>query len=173
MSKRRNSKCFKITVNIIGICEEFGGAYCWRNQYFLQTYQNQRKPVSKLKRSRDFFIFVLCPDLPSVTFLHLKLFLHLSLLQRTLGKPEQTRVLPCGKELEKQPWTEAIFAKKWQNLYLGVLTVCYHSPRSSKAIQIIKRYALLKSILGLNILGGFKRLQINPYQADSENSQEK
>lgn len=116
-------------------------------------------------------IFVLWPDLPRVSLLHLKLSLHLSLLQRTLGKLTHTGVFVCGIELEKHARTEAIFAKKQQNLHLGVLTVCYHSPRSSKGIQIFKRHALLKSILVLNTLGGLKRLQINPYQADSKNLQ--
>lgn len=46
VSKRRNSKCFRITVNIISIYEEFGGVYGWRNQYFLQTYQKNNRNLS-------------------------------------------------------------------------------------------------------------------------------
>lgn len=104
-------------------------------------------------------------------FLHLKLFVHLSSFTENTGKTYTYRVFLCGKEPQKQPWTEAIFAKKQQNLHLGVLTVCYHSHRSSKSTEILKTHALLKSILVLNTLGGYKRLQINPYQADSENLQ--
>lgn len=44
MSKRRKNKHSINIVKFIAIYTKFWGAFCWRNQYLLQTYQNQTKP---------------------------------------------------------------------------------------------------------------------------------
>lgn len=136
---------------------------------FSSNISKAEETCQQAEKVKNFFSS--CGLLLLCTFCILSCLCILVYLQRTLGKPTHTGVFLCGKEIQEQPWTEAIFAKKQQNLHLGVLIVCYHSPRSSKGIQLLKRHALFKSILVLNTLGGFKRLQINPYQADSENLQ--
>lgn len=83
------------------------------------------------------FFFLYCGLLLLCTFCILSCLCILVYLQRTLGKPAYTGVFLCGKEPQKQLWTEAIFAKKQQNLLLGVLTVTIH-PRVPKEFRYYK-----------------------------------
>lgn len=135
VSKRRNSKFSINTVKIIAIYIEF--RILLEESTFFKTHRNQRKPARKLIRTIDFF-FLLCPYLPSVFLLHLKLSLLLCLLQRTLGKFSHRRFSLWTAWVADSDWSS--FGKK-QNWHFGC-SLCYHLPRHSKGIKILQSQTL-------------------------------
>lgn len=111
--------------------------------------------------------FVLWPDLPGVSFLHLKLFLQLSLLQRTQGKLKTHRSVSLWKRAIEAALDWSNFCKETTKFTFRSAHYLLRWTQQFQKNSNVKK-AMLKSILILNTLGGFKRLQINPYQADSE-----